>query len=177
MNVKEIKVQSQLHISREINLQYALRFINEAINELAIEYDTACKRKFLDIEAIEDTWIDLPQNFLTIIRCLDSYDNKFYDFKVEYGQIKFPYSDKFNIAYLEYPQSCSTETETLDINTAYHYAISLFVAAREKQRLFGNEDTDYVRLMQEYKEKAFKANIRLMRGKKTRRRMKSPRWE
>lgn len=175
MNVKDIKVQAQLHVSRQIQLQYVLKFMNEAINNLAIEHDTACKREFMTIKADKNIWYDLPDDCLGIKECT-YYGEKYNNYRANHGQIKFGDTGDFEIGYLRYPKMVENETEVPDINGAYHYCLALFVASREIQRLFGDENSDSMRLMQEYYTSKENVNLRLSRMKRTARFVGSPEW-
>lgn len=176
MTVDEIRIMAQLKSGRSIDLQVAMKFINEALDDLAVDYNTACRKKDYKIQAEENKWVDLPQDCVGVVEC--TQDGYKYDHYVinEHLQIKFETEGTFDIAYLiKYPD-VSTKTETPSINNAYHQAIALFVGAREKQRLFGEEDSDSNRLMMEYMTKAKKAHSKLSTMKRTKKISKAPFW-
>lgn len=160
MNVEEIKVQTQLQISMKIQLQYAIRFINEGLNELAIAHTTACKRDNFIIDVIKDTWTDLPNDFIEKKEVkLNGVDYKGYE--IDDNQIKCDQGGKLEIRYLRLPKPVTSKSDIPEIHLAYHYPLALFVASKEKSRLFGDEDMESVRFMNEFLRKSSMAHSRI----------------
>jgi len=173
LNVKKIREQAQLHISSKIENQYALRFLNEGLTRIYTDYPkTACKRSFITIEAIKDEWIDIPVDIAGIVRCKKN-NLDYGNYTVGYGQVIFNDTGTYTLGILIYPAVLTVETDTPEIPFVYHYCLSLFLAAREKQRLFGDEDSDSVRLMQEFFMSAQAADKMLSGIKKTPRKIKT----
>lgn len=175
MTGKDIRVQAQLHCDLNIESPYAIRYINEAINQLALEYDTAMNKGFTTITVDNVSWNELPKDVVVIKKV--TRDNTAYNsFIVDGNMIRFYDIGTYEIEYLKMPTPLTTETDEPDINSLYHYAIALFVASRERSRLFSDEDNDCLRLMSEFVNNAAKVNVRLSSQKKTRRIIKMPEW-
>lgn len=176
MNCQEIKNLALLLCGqREIPDNYVFMYINEAINDLAIRFETAGKKLTDTISAIKNRWIDLPNSCLSVKRCL--LDDMIYDdFLIENGQIQFPITHDFNIEYLTYPDRVVELADTPNMHEAFHEALAYYVAYKEMTRIFMHEDltegSNKILLITEYHRKAEQANIKLSTMKKSRRRIK-----
>lgn len=168
MNVEEIKVQAQLQVGTPIQLQYVIRFINEGLNELAINYTTACKRDNITLNMEKDTWVELPNNFIEE-KEIKMNGSKYENYEIENNEIRCSNKGELEISFLRIPDKVTAITDIPGIHVAYHYALALFVATREKTRLFGEEDGESSRIMNEF---LIKSNITHNRIKKKRGRIK-----
>lgn len=167
MIFNDLLTQANLHAGRAISAPLGIRYINEGIMTLAREFDTARKRATATITAEQYVWQDLPAGCLNIIECTVEGFN-FTDYTVSYGQIQFAYNVTANIVYLVSPSLITEATGTPDVHEMYHYPLSLFMAARERQRIFGDEEQDAVRLMSEFLGQAASANALLKSMRKDR---------
>lgn len=175
MNVNDIRIQAQLHHNMPINNQYTIKYINECMMKLANQYTTACILDHIKVSVLADTPVELPNDLLHIRRVKKSND-KYTDFEIFNNSVVFNEDGEYEIDYFKYPKLVSADTETPSIHMAYHYALALFVASREKSRMFGDEETDSIRLMQEFERACFEAHTSLSRQKRTPRFIKAPNW-
>ncbi|TCO79131.1 hypothetical protein [Marinisporobacter balticus] len=177
MNVEQIKIQAERNNEgMAIKNQYVIGSINECIQSvLPNQYESACKRAKITIAAKKDTIIDLPID-LVKVKKMKRANSKYGNFEVFDNQIEFENDGIFDINYLRKPKEITTMTETPEINSAFHYAIALFVAAREKNRLFGSEDVESQRLMSEFLNEAQNANVSVLSQNGTRRIVAMPYW-
>ncbi|MES0334795.1 MAG: hypothetical protein SFH39_00335 [Candidatus Magnetobacterium sp. LHC-1] len=134
MTVQEIINQAIVHIRMSIDSVYGRTHINEAMHELAMKYDTACVKTTTTISCTDsDAYYSMPSDCLKVIRVYDSdgdeYDKTLYRF--EQFQIKLDDEDTYTVHYLTTPDSVADNTETPDVNSAYHRPIALFVASKE----------------------------------------------
>lgn len=160
MNVQEIKVQAQLHMAMQMQLAYCIRFINECLNELATAYDTACIRDNISLSITEDTWTNISDDLMKL-KEIKLNGVKYFDYEIEGNQIRCEDTGTFDINYLRLPNPVIAKTEVPETHSSFHYAIALFVASREKSRLFGEEDTENLRFMNEFIQKGSLINSRL----------------
>lgn len=178
MNCQEIKTRALILAGlREMPDAYVLSYINEIMQELAVKYDaTAAKKKNIYIDAEKSEWIDLPEDCLSVKRCINEENNYVYDeFLIENQQISFAVHGSYKIECIAPHCSVKDISETPGINIAFHDAIACGVAFKETNRIFMHEDmfqgNNKTFLLQEYSRKATEANIKLLGMKKSRRRI------
>lgn len=176
MTVQEIKnLALVLCGQREIPDAYVLMYINEAMNDLAIQYDEAGKKEVTYLYGTKDIWTDLPNNCIAIKRCFKG-DVLEDDFLIENGQIKFPTEGEHKVEYIATQDNVTALTDTPGINQLFHEALAYYVAYKEMTRIFMHEDliegNNKILLITEYHRKAEQANKTLQTMKKSRRRIK-----
>ena len=160
MNVEEIKIQAQLQICMQIPLQYVIRFVNEGINELGITYDTACERGTFITDITKDIWIDLPRDFIEAKEVkINGLETKQYE--IDNNQIRCSNNGNLEMRFLKLADNVTSKTDIPNIHLAYHYPLTSFVASREKSRLFGDEDNESLRLMNDFFRKSAMAHARI----------------
>jgi len=156
---------------------YVIDYINEALDNLAIKYDTARKKVIIALTGTENEWTDLPSDCLAVKRCF-KVDNNYVDddFLIENNQIQFTDTGTYKVECLSMQEHISALTDTPAINIAYHIALAYWVAHKEISREFLLEDmvqgNNKVMLLQEYGVKAEEANNALSSMKRSRKRIK-----
>ncbi|MBO8161338.1 MAG: hypothetical protein H0Z24_06840 [Thermosipho sp. (in: Bacteria)] len=170
MTGQDIRILAQISIGKEINKTYATKFLNEGMEILAEKYDTACVKETTTITATKNTWYDLPNGFLKIRKVYKDDDEVLPDnYLVDFDQILFIEDGTYTIEYLRYPNELTVETDTPEIHKAYHKILSYFIASRETSRLFGSENPESARFMQEFEIRAKEIDIKLSSQKRRRR--------
>lgn len=175
MTFEKILTHANLHVGAGISITTTngMRFINEGIYDLATRYKTARKRATIAQSFVAYEWTNLPAGCLTIIGCTCN-GFKYDDFEASYDQIQFPGNCTVTLEYLRAPELVATAGDEPDINALYHYPLALFMAARERQKMFGDEESDSVRLMNEYLTKTNEVHITLNSTKGLRKTMRVP---
>jgi len=95
------------------------------------------------ISATEDTFTDLPSDFLEMYEIMESgktypyWGQKygaFYDglYDIRNGQIRFPKTATFTIYYYKIPAALSALSSTIPTNDRFKYVIAIWVAKRHK---------------------------------------------
>lgn len=176
MTVQEIKnLALVLCGQREIPDAYVLMYINEAMNDLAIQYDEAGKKEVTYLYGTKDIWTDLPNNCIAIKRCFKGNVLED-DFLIENGQIKFPTEGEHKVEYIATQDNVTALTDTPGINQLFHEALAYYVAYKEMARIFMHEDltegNHKVLLLAEYRRKSGLASTKLRTIKKSRQRIK-----
>ena len=173
MIVSTIRKQAQLHSDLKIAKDVAIMYLNDGVRVLATMYDTACRRATATITAAASVWVDLPANTMRIVECkVDGLDYDFYEASL--GQIRFEGSvTNAALTVLTTHPDVATDTDESTIHALYHGPLALYVAARERQRLFADEENDAQRLMSEFYTQAMQANARLCEVKGTRKILRS----
>lgn len=153
---------------------YVIDYINETMDSLAIEYDSARKKIITTITATENEWIDLPSDCLAVKRCFKGDNNYVYDdFIIENGQIQFTITDTYKVEYLGLQAHVTQITDIPSINIAYHEALALGVSHKEANRIFMyDNETIKVQLFQEYLQAKNQASGAASMQKRSRKRMK-----
>jgi len=167
MKMKTICTHANLHNGREIADPIAILYANEALSMLATLYDSACKRDTSTLgDLAEDTWVDLPEGCINVTRVkVEGYESL--TWQASQGQIKFPQSAASNVTmeYLRKSNDISTIEEVPEISELYHTVLSLFIASRERSRLFGDQESESQRLMGEFHAEAAAADLRIKNQK------------
>lgn len=166
MTLEEMRISAQLHVGMPIEQGFARRYANEGLSILANTYDSICRKKkiTLTITAGEET--ELPADCFQLIR-LRKWGKPYKAFEVYSTAIFTEDSGEFEIEYLKMPTLLNAESDIPDIPRSFFATIPLFIGAREKFRVFGEEDVDSMRLLQEFYELAREANNRVAKhGKK-----------
>ena len=160
MRQSEIRVRAQLHTGAPIDQTHALMFSNECLIALSNLYESVCRKKKDVLEnVVANEEVLLPDDCFQLIRVRRNGET-YTDYEL-YGQGVFMEDNgNYQIEYLKEPDPIDVETSTPDVPSAFHPSIALFVAAREKFRLFGEEDVDSIRLMREFAETAQMADLR-----------------
>lgn len=114
---------------------YGRTWLNDAKNQLAIRYDTACNLVSTTIACTDETlFYDLPDELLRINYIAASngtkYDDDFY--KTDHGQIKFDNKDTYTLFYLvETDSVIGNAGEIPQIHSLYHRAMAKHIASME----------------------------------------------
>ena len=173
MNLEDMRIAAQLHVGISMEKPFARRFANEAMIQLCNLYPkTVMRKKKENIDAVGGEETTLPQDcyLLTKVKKGDRVET---DYEIYGDTLEFERSGTYTIEYLKKPDPLGTESDVPQMPEAFHPSIALFIASREKFRLFGEEDVDSIRLMREFAETASLANT--MVSKHGRRRMIKPR--
>jgi len=135
MQWAQIKEQAELY--RRDQVYYPKRWFNEGKHLLANMYPTACKvltASYIvtDINTVED----LPSDYKYLHKIvLDGYPrDKFEDFTIDVRAktICFDLPGTFTVHYLvETADVVGTDSEVPEIDSAYHYPLAKFIAAKE----------------------------------------------
>ena len=176
MNLEQLRISAQLHIGVAMEKPFARRYANECITQLCNLYPyTVMKRRKETLENVaRDTPVDLPADCYMLYK-VKSHGDKYQDFEVFGNEITFADGGTFELEYFKRPDPVNAESDVPEIPEPFHPSISLFMGAREKFRLFGEEDVDSIRLMREFAETSMLAND--MRAKHGRRRIiQAPEW-
>jgi len=154
---------------------YLIDYVNEIMDSLVVDADSAGKKEVAYLYGIKDIWTDLPNNCIAIKRCFKG-DVLEDDFLIENGQIKFPTEGEHKVEYIATQDNVTALTNTPGINQLFHEALAYYVAYKEMTRIFMHEDliegNNKILLITEYHRKAEQANRTLQTMKKSRRRIK-----
>jgi len=168
MIYSDILKQANTHRGAKIDDVLAKWYINEALQDLAVKYDTACKRTAATVVCPAGVWVDLPAG---CIRIVDVSPAEFYEASL--GQIRTETDTTLTITYLTRGVNVVNNTDAPDVHELYHLPLALFMAGRDRQRVFADEESDAQRLMGEFYRMAADINARLMGLKGTRRTLKA----
>ena len=170
MQYSDILKEANLLRGAKIDAVLGKWFINEGMQVLATDYDSACKRNNVALTVPVGTWTDLPAGCLAIIECSAS-GTPYETYEMSFGQIRTLSSDALtlDLTYLTAHPDVVADSDAPGVHELYHRPLALFMAARDRQRVFADEDSDSVRLMAEFASIASRVNTRLTTGKKTRR--------
>lgn len=175
MNCQEIKdsVLKKTGLN-DIPDGYIIDYINEIMDSLAIEYDSARKKKIINIPGIINEWIDLPNDCLAIKRCFRGENNYgFDDYIVENGQIQFTITDNYKVEYLGMQEHVAELVDTPSISVMFHECLILGVSYKEANRIFMyDNEMIKVQLFQEYAQAKKNASSMASMQKRSRRKMK-----
>lgn len=173
MIYSNILKQANLHRGQKIDEVLGKWFINEGLQTLATQYDTACKRLDTTLTCPAGEWVDLPVSAIRVLECVQSGTATPYDaYEASYGQLRAESDVVLDITYLRAPLDVVADSDTPDTHELYHKPLALFMAARDRQRVYADEERDAMRLLNEFNTMATLANARLGSLKGTRRVMK-----
>lgn len=183
MTVEEMRIQAQILTSLTINQQFVFRYINQALEILANEYDTACVKETITIVATKEVFYDINDKFIAVKKIIKKdtttidYDENIIDYELnEENKIAFHYDGTYYVTYLRYSKEVTENTETPEINRAYNNAITSYICSKERSRIFGKNDNDSQMFFQDFYSFSNSANTSLSRKKRTKRIMKAPEW-
>lgn len=180
MNCQEIKTKALILSGlRDMPDEYVLSYTNEILTELAIKYDTACRKETTNVYGLKGHWIDLPYDCIAVRRCIHECPNvAVADYIVENQQIRFDREGVYRIEYLTPYCKVKEMTDRPRLNMLYHDAICYGVAFKETNRIFVHEDmiqgNNKYLLFQEYTVKAEDANAKLSTMKRSKKRIHYP---
>lgn len=169
----DILRQANLHRGQVIDASLGNWYINEGMQALAVEHDTACKRDYATLVCTGGVWTALPSGCIRVTEAVIGgtyvpYD----DYETSFNELRTMSTVDLDITYLTVCDPVVGATGTPAVHSLYHMALALFMAARDRQRVMADEDGDSLRLMAEFYDMAGKANARLASVKGTRRIMK-----
>lgn len=174
MIYSDILKQSNLHRGAAVDTVLGKWFINEGLQTLAIDYDTACRRQTATVVCTAGIWADLPDRCIRIVDCVISGTRVPHDdYAASLGQIQTTTDVTLDLTYLVAPVDVVNDSDVPDVHELFHKTLALFMAARDRQRIFADEESDAMRLMSEFRQMAHAANARLSNLKGTRRTMKA----
>ena len=153
MNLEQIRIAAQLHIGVSMEKPFARRFANEGMMHLCHLFPyTAMKKKKVTLTNVErGVPVELPEGLVYKVKHRDAL---YAEFEILDDEIEFNHAGDFVIYYHKRPEPLNAESDVPEIPEAFHPSLALLVAAREKFRLFGEEDVDSIRLMREFSETA-----------------------
>lgn len=176
MNMKDIRINAQLILGLTVEMPIAIRYVNEYIERLAEQHQTAAKKKTMTIQAGGIGYVDLPDDLLSVTRMLDEGGNIYNGFIIDHNLIRFMRTGTYTMEYTAYPDLIGAEQEKPDIPRAFYHACAYYIAAKERARLFSDEDQDYMLYLEQADQMAKEADKTLRTKKKTRRFVKAPYW-
>jgi hypothetical protein len=170
MTVQEIMDQAKMIKGVSISLSAAIRWINDAMDKLSTLYDTACTRDDTTIEA-EDTTTEyeLPDDNVGVVKVLDSDDNRFLDYMVDNGYIRFDYTGEYTVHYLVQPDDVTGADDTPEIHASYHKCLPDYVASKVSKPYDKELESEFFRMAEQ-------VNIRLSRPKRRGMRIPARAW-
>lgn len=170
MQYTDILREANLHRGAKIDTVLGKWFINQGMQKLATDFPSARKRNTTTLDVAPNVWVDLPAGCLTVIEC--TVGGVDYDaYEVSFGQIRTQSATTLtlSVVYLTVFPDVVADSDVPGVPELYHRPLALFIAARDRQRVFADEDTDSVRLMSEFMSAAASANNCLTNAKRTRR--------
>ena len=176
MNLEQIRISAQTHIGVPMEQSLARQYANECLTHLCNIYPyTVMKKRRTELNNVErDTPVELPAECYMLYK-VKHFGDTYGDYEVFGNEITFAHGGNFELEYFKRPAPLTVESDIPDIPEAFYPCISLFVGAREKFRLFGEEDVDSIRLMREFAETAnLASDMRHKHGR--RKRLKAPEW-
>ncbi len=177
MTVDEMRIQAQLKFPRKINLQFAIRYINDAIKKLCKKYDTAGIRETITITAKADEWYDIDPLFFKVKECIiNGTKTKTNAFRIRSKKVQFDYDGTYDFTYIRYPKDVTGGTEEPEIAVDYHDILPDYIASKERARIFGMRDEDAQILLAEFYDSAKDTHTTLKSHKGTSKRIKAPIW-
>ena len=180
MNVKEITDQAIELSGVPIDAFKSRRYINEAIQTLATQYDTACINATTDITCTDiNAEYPLPDDCIGVTRIIFQ-NRKFTDFIIEDGNIIFDYVGTFTIRYIKNPilterkvYQKELNTDIPSINLLYHRALPFYVASQVLLKLNPN-DPKITKYSSDFNSITQNADAKLNRQKRKGARIKAP---
>lgn len=176
MKIKDIRIAAQVEISLDISEQANRIFLNKAIRNIAMNYDTAKKREAITLTATKDEWVDLPNDFIKVYEITDSNGFRYNDYNISDGQIKFYDDGTYSMQYYRLPKDATVETDEPEINVLYHMPCSLFIAAKERAKQFGDNDSKYIEIINDFNMQIAEVDRQLRKQGRRKRNMKAPNW-
>ena len=110
------------------------------------------KSKWIPMKNLEGTMDnDDPLRVVSIIK-VENIDTKerTEDFRAEHNSYKIENPGTYTIEFLTMPSTFDNENDHPGIHELFQAAIPFYVGAREKTRLFGEQDPHVMRMMNEY---------------------------
>ena len=177
MNLMDMRIQAQLHIGVSIDQPFARRYANECLLQLCNMYPrTAMRKKKLLLENVtRGEEVAIPDDCYMLYK-VKTHGELYDDYEMFEDHLEFEDSGNFEITYFAKPTPLNAETDVPEVPEAFHPSICLFIGAREKFRLFGEEDVDSIRLMREFAETAGLASSFISQRGRRRRMIKVPEW-
>lgn len=172
MNCQEIKNYAIKHTGlKDIPDSYLLDYVNETMDGLVIDSDSAGKKATIDVTAVANEWIDLPVDYVAVKRCIKN--NQVYDdFLIENNQIQFKESGDYKVEYIKMQDHVSALADTPSINVIYHETLALGAAYKEAARIFMYDNNNIkAQLFSEYMTERNKAIKKATNTKRSRRRI------
>jgi hypothetical protein len=108
-----------------------INYMNDAIRELVLRYDTAKKAATQTIECADvKEWYSLNPG-LSLKRVLDSNGNPYsrYDIRIDEGKIQFASRGTYTVCFMADHVLLTSMSSELTINEAYHRPLALRVAS------------------------------------------------
>lgn len=162
MTIAEIMTHANFLAATNIKETAARYYMQEAIKKLAMQFASA--RHYTSIEIVADAYTkyQLPE-FLHVknIQSTTEESVRGYHLDQHEGKIAFSEPGTYQVTYSHFPTQSVLTTVLSDpppIKEVYHICLSYFIAMRHKQNLFGDQDTDVVRLNNEYVNEAIAAD-------------------
>ncbi len=116
-----------------------------------------------------------PNRIVHIERILNDRGERMEEYDTENDHFMVKRKGTFAIEYYKTPDGVQSENEHPDLHELYHTALPYFVGAREKTRLFGEQDPHVQRLYGQFLTKIAEVNDKLKNQNRRRRKIQG-RW-
>lgn len=174
MNVQDIKNYALKKTGlNAIPDSYLIDYINETMDSLVVDADSAGKKETIIIDVIEGEWADLPVDYVAIKRCIRAENNQVYDeFLIENNQIQFRISGEYRVEYITMQDHVLSLEDTPPINIIFHETLALGASYKEAARIFMYDNNNIkAQLFSEYMAERGKAIKKATNTKRSRRRI------
>ena len=153
---------------------YLIDYVNEIMDSLVVDADSAGKKETIIIDATQGEWTDLPFDFVAVKRCIRTENNQVCDeFLIENSQIQFRISGEYRVEYITMQDHVSSLEDTPPINIIFHETLALGAAYKEAARIFMYDNNNIkAQLFSEYMEERKKAIRKATNTKRSRRRIR-----
>lgn len=153
---------------------YLIDYVNETMDSLVIDTDSAGKKATITLTAVANEWIDLPVDYIAIKRCINTENNRVCDeFFIENSQIQFRISGEYRVEYIKMQDHVLSLEDTPPINIIFHETLALAAAYKEASRIFMYDNNNIkAQLYGEYMAERKKAIIKATDTKRSRKRIR-----
>lgn len=166
-----------------VNLMTIYKFANKAMDVLANRYDSACIQKTATVNCTDiETEYAIPTDCIGIYKVIGSNNNKYKNYTVSDGFMRFGTQDTYTISYYAIPVmttrtaiDTAIKTDIPPVNTNYHKCLVKYIAA-EILKINNQQDNRVTLYTDDFIQEAKEVDNRLKSLKRANKRVKAPLW-
>lgn len=92
-------------------------------------------------DAVADTWISLPSDFIRSVKLVDSNDDDYTDYEIKNGYIRFVDAGDYTLTYIPYPAALSTISTNVPLPDIFKYPLAEYLVFRYFKQEMDDDDS------------------------------------
>lgn len=130
--VSDAQARAESYLDEEVEDTDAIIWANDFLRDKVDSRFYA--RDIESYAAEEDTWYDLPSDFVAVVEVRDALDNLYGRYLYDNGQIRFSAAGTYTLTYRAMPVAIAAAGATVPLSDMWLSAMAYFIASRYRSK-------------------------------------------